>query len=51
MRMPSGIPISFTKHHNIEYTYSQLSSIFENRFDYYKVFDDAKALYENYFIQ
>ena len=39
MRLPSGIPISFTKHHVNEYTYSQLSSIFENRFDYYKVFD------------
>ena len=39
MRLPSGIPVSFTKHHVNEYTYSQLSSIFENRFDYYKVFD------------
>ena len=39
MRLPSGIPVSFTKHHINEYTYSQLSSIFENRFDYYKVFD------------
>ena len=39
MRLPSGIPVSFTKHHVDEYTYSQLSSIFENRFDYYKVFD------------
>ena len=39
MRLPSGIPVSFTKHHVNEYTYSQLSSIFENRFDYYKLFD------------
>lgn len=39
MRLPSGIPVSFTKHHVNKYTYSQLSSIFENRFDYYKVFD------------
>ena len=39
MRLPSGIPVSFTKHHINEYTYSQLSSIFENRFDYHKVFD------------
>lgn len=39
MRLPSGIPVSFTKHHINEYTYSQLSSIFENRFDYYKLFD------------
>ena len=39
MRLPSGIPVSFIKHHVNEYTYSQLSSIFENRFDYYKVFD------------
>lgn len=39
MRLPSGTPVSFTKHHVNEYTYSQLSSIFENRFDYYKVFD------------
>ena len=34
-----GIPVSFTQHHSNKYTYSQLSSIFENRFDYYKVFD------------
>ena len=39
MRLPSGIPVSFIKHHVNKYTYSQLSSIFENRFDYYKVFD------------
>ena len=39
MTLYSGIPVSFTKHHVNEYTYSQLSSIFENRFDYYKVFD------------
>ena len=39
MKLPSGIPISFTQHHSNFYTYSQLSSIFENRFDYYKVFD------------
>ena len=39
MTLFSGIPVSFTKHHVNEYTYSQLSSIFENRFDYYKVFD------------
>ena len=39
MELPSGIPVSFTKHHANEYTYSQLSSIFENRFDYYNVFD------------
>ena len=39
MRLPSGIPISFTQHHSNFYTYSQLSSIFEKRFDYYKVFD------------
>lgn len=39
MRLPSGIPVSFVKHYINEYTYSQLSSIFENRFDYYKVFD------------
>lgn len=39
MRLPLGIPVSFTKHHVNEYTYSQLSYIFENRFDYYKVFD------------
>ena len=39
MKLPSGIPVSFTKHHVNEYTYSQLSSIFENRFDYYKLFD------------
>ena len=39
MKLPSGIPVSFTQHHSNKYTYSQLSSIFENRFDYYKVFD------------
>ena len=39
MTLYSGIPVSFTKHHANEYTYSQLSSIFENRFDYYNVFD------------
>ena len=39
MTLYSGIPVSFTKHHVNEYTYSQLSSIFENRFDYYNVFD------------
>lgn len=39
MKLPSGIPVSFTKHHVTEYTYKQLSSIFENRFDYRKVFD------------
>ena len=39
MKLPSGIPISFTQHHSNFYTYSQLSSIFEKRFDYYKVFD------------
>ena len=39
MRLPSGIPVSFIKHHVNKYTYSQLSSIFENRFDYYKAFD------------
>lgn len=39
MTLYSGIPVSFTKHHANEYTYNQLSSIFENRFDYYKVFD------------
>ena len=31
--------LSFNKHHFNKYTYSQLRSIFENRFDYYKVFD------------
>ena len=39
MKLPSRIPVSFTKHHVNEYTYKQLSSIFENRFDYSKVFD------------
>lgn len=39
MRLPSGIPVSFTKHHTNEYTYSQLCSIFENRFDYSEVFN------------
>ena len=39
MRLPSGIPVSFTKHHVNEYTYSQLCSIFENRFDYSQVFE------------
>lgn len=39
MKLPSGIPVSFTKHHANEYTYKQLSSIFENRFNYNKVFD------------
>ena len=39
MKLPSGIPVSFTKHHANEYTYKQLSYIFENRFDYRKVFD------------
>ena len=39
MRLPSGISVSFIKHHVNKYTYSQLSFIFENRFDYYKVFD------------
>lgn len=39
MKLPSGIPVSFTQHHSNKYTYSQLSSIFEKRFDYYKVFD------------
>ena len=39
MILYSGIPVSFTKHHVNQYTYKQLSSIFENRFDYYKVFD------------
>ena len=39
MKLPSGIPVSFTKHHVNEYTYKQLSSIFEDRFNYSKVFD------------
>lgn len=39
MRLYSGIPVSFTKHHTNEYTYSQLCSIFENRFDYSEVFN------------
>lgn len=39
MTLYSGIPVSFAKHHVNEYTYSQLSSIFENRFYYSKVFD------------
>ena len=39
MRLHSGIPVSFTKHHTNEYTYSQLCSIFENRFDYSEVFN------------
>lgn len=39
MTLYSGIPVSFTKHHVNEYTYNQLSSIFENRFYYSKVFD------------
>lgn len=39
MKLASGIPVSFVKHHINEYTYSQLSSIFENRFDYHNVFD------------
>ena len=39
MKLTSGIPVSFIKHHANEYTYNQLSSIFENRFDYRKVFD------------
>ena len=39
MKLPSGIPVSFTKHHVNEYTYSQLCSIFENRFDYSQVFE------------
>lgn len=39
MKLSSGIPVSFTKHHANEYTYKQLSSIFENRFDYSNVFD------------
>ena len=37
MKLPSGIPVSFIKHHINEY--NKLSSIFENRFDYHKVFD------------
>lgn len=39
MRLHSGIPVYFTKHHTNEYTYSQLCSIFENRFDYSEVFN------------
>lgn len=39
MKLASGIPVSFVKHHINEYTYSQLSSIFENRFDYHNAFD------------
>ena len=39
MRLFSGIPVYFTKHHVKEYTYKQLNSIFENRFDYHNVFD------------
>ena len=39
MKLPSGIPVSFTQHHSNFYTYSQLSSIFEKRFDYYIVVD------------
>ena len=39
MKLASGIPVSFTKHHANEYTYKQLSYIFENRFDYRNVFD------------
>ena len=39
MRLHSGIPVYFTKHHSNEYTYSQLCSIFENRFDYSQVFE------------
>ena len=37
MILPSGIPVSFIKHHINEY--NKLSSIFENRFDYHNVFD------------
>ena len=39
MKLASGIPVSFVKHHINEYTYGQLSSIFENRFDYHNAFD------------
>lgn len=39
MKLPSGIPVSFTRHHVNEYTYNQLSYIFENTFDYYNVFE------------
>ena len=39
MKLASGIPVFFVKHHINEYTYSQLSSIFENRFDYHNAFD------------
>lgn len=39
MKLPSGISISFVKHHVNEYTYSQLNSMFEKRFDCYKIFD------------
>lgn len=46
MKLASGIPVSFVKHHINEYTYSQLSSIFENRFDYRKVF----GFIDNYII-
>ena len=39
MKLPSGISVSFVKHHANEYTYSQLNSMFEKRFDCYKIFD------------